>query len=49
MNKRKSATFRLKPITLQKIKSLAELQNTSQGRIIDNLVKNQPTKKEKIK
>ena len=36
--KRKPASFRLKPITIQKIKDMAETENTSQGRIIDNMV-----------
>ena len=36
--KRKPASFRLKPITIQKIRDLADQKNTSQGRIIDNIV-----------
>ena len=36
--KRKPASYRLKPITIQKIKDMADFENTSQGRIIDNIV-----------
>ena len=38
--KRKPASFRLKPVTIQTIKDLADSQNTTQGRIIDNFVTN---------
>ena len=35
--KRKLASYRLKPQTIKKIKELAEEENTSQGRVIDNV------------
>tara|TARA_R110001583_G_scaffold48984_4_gene153472 strand:+ start:382 stop:528 length:147 start_codon:yes stop_codon:yes gene_type:complete len=35
--KRKLASYRLKPQTIKKIKKLAEDENTSQGRVIDNV------------
>ena len=36
--KRKPVSFRLKEITIKKIKDMIETENTSQGRIIDNIV-----------
>ena len=44
---RVSKTFRLKPATISKLKDMAESQNTSQGRVIDNLVIKQPQKERK--
>lgn len=38
-DKRKMISIRLKPVTITKLKVLAKESNTSQGRIIDNLVK----------
>jgi len=35
---RQKATFRLKPVTIQKLKKLAEKNNTTQSRIIDNAI-----------